>query len=109
MVMLIVSDMKRSVAFYRDALGLTVTHESEPWSELSTDTINIGLHHAGEEPIQPDGSAVLTFYVDDAARVVEELRAKGAQIVRDAEYEEYTGVLAAISDPDGYPIQLIQP
>jgi catechol 2,3-dioxygenase-like lactoylglutathione lyase family enzyme len=108
MVMLIVSDMKRSVAFYRDALGLEVKHESEPWSELSAGTISIGLHHPGDEPIEPEHGAVLMFYVDDAARAVEELRAKGVEIVRDAEREEYGGVLAAIADPDGYPIQLLQ-
>lgn len=108
LVMLIVSDMKRSVAFYRDSLGLTVKHESEPWSELSAGTIDIGLHHGGDEPIDPTGGAVLMFYVDDAGRVIEELRAKGVTILRDAEQEEYGGVLAAIADPDGYPIQLLQ-
>jgi catechol 2,3-dioxygenase-like lactoylglutathione lyase family enzyme len=47
------------------------------------------------------------FYVNDAAAAVGDLRAKGVTIVRDAEREEFAGVLAAIADPDGYPIQLL--
>ena len=45
-----VSDMKRSVSFYRDALGLALRFESPGWTEFATDGATLALH-AGEGPI----------------------------------------------------------
>ena len=39
-----VSDMKRSISFYRDALGLTLRFESPGWSEFATDGATLALH-----------------------------------------------------------------
>jgi hypothetical protein len=36
MVILLVSDLRKMVAFYKDILGMKVKHESEEWIELST-------------------------------------------------------------------------
>ncbi len=47
-----VSDMKRSVAFYRDVLGLALKFESPGWSEFLTDGATLALH-AGEGPAVP--------------------------------------------------------
>jgi catechol 2,3-dioxygenase-like lactoylglutathione lyase family enzyme len=41
-----VSDMDRSIAFYRDALGLPVTHHSHKWTEFGTEGTTIALHLA---------------------------------------------------------------
>ena len=49
-----VSDMKRSVSFYRDALGLTLRFESPGWTEFATDGATLALH-AGEGPISGEG------------------------------------------------------
>ncbi len=43
-VMVIVSDMHRSVAFYRDTLGLRLKFESPGWSEFETGTTTLALH-----------------------------------------------------------------
>ena len=43
-VMIFVSDMKRSVAFYRDVIGLSLKFESPVWSEFATDGATIALH-----------------------------------------------------------------
>ncbi len=42
-----VSDMKRSVSFYRDVLGLPLKFESPGWTEFATDGATLALH-AGE-------------------------------------------------------------
>src|SRR3972149_4176553 len=42
-----VSDMKRSVAFYRDVLGLPLKFESPGWTEFATDGTTLALHKAG--------------------------------------------------------------
>lgn len=39
-----VSDMKRSVAFYRDVLGLPLKFESPGWTEFATDGATLALH-----------------------------------------------------------------
>ena len=41
-----VSDMKRSVAFYRDVVGLPLKFDSPEWSEFSTDGATFALHRA---------------------------------------------------------------
>ena len=51
-----VSDMKRSVSFYRDALGLTLRFESPGWSEFATDGATLALHASegsGRDKIDP--------------------------------------------------------
>ena len=44
-----VSDMKRSVAFYRDVIGLPLKFDSPEWSEFSTEGATLALHRS-EEP-----------------------------------------------------------
>lgn len=41
--MVFVSDMKRSVAFYRDVLGLPLKFESPGWTEFATDGATLAL------------------------------------------------------------------
>ena len=42
-----VSDMKRSVSFYRDVLGLPLKFESPGWTEFATDGATLALHASG--------------------------------------------------------------
>ena len=44
-----VSDMQRSVAFYRDVIGLTLKFESPAWTEFATEGATLALH-ASEHP-----------------------------------------------------------
>lgn len=44
-----VSDMKRSVAFYRDVIGLPLKFESPGWTEFATEGATFALH-ASKEP-----------------------------------------------------------
>ncbi|MEE8526219.1 MAG: VOC family protein [Thermoanaerobaculia bacterium] len=48
-----VSDMARSVAFYRDVLGIPLRFESPEWTEFETDGSTLALHNS-DEPA-PDG------------------------------------------------------
>jgi catechol 2,3-dioxygenase-like lactoylglutathione lyase family enzyme len=43
-VMVFVSDMKRSVSFYRDTMGMPLRFESPGWSELATEGATLALH-----------------------------------------------------------------
>jgi len=50
-----VSDMKRSVSFYRDVLGLPMKFESPDWTEFATKGATLALH-ASDEPAADAGS-----------------------------------------------------
>jgi lactoylglutathione lyase len=46
---IVVSDMKRAVSFYRDVIGLPLKFESPGWTEFATDGATLALH-ASERP-----------------------------------------------------------
>jgi lactoylglutathione lyase len=50
-----VSDMKRSVAFYRDVIGLSLKFDSPEWSEFATDGATLALHRS-DEPVRLEES-----------------------------------------------------
>jgi hypothetical protein len=58
-IMVNVSDMSRSVAFYRDVLGLPLQFQSAGWSEFQTGATTLALHQvpglAGGEGRAPAG------------------------------------------------------
>ena len=54
-VIIFVSDMRRSVSFYRDVLGLPLKFESPGWTEFATKGATLALH-ASEEPVADAGS-----------------------------------------------------
>ena len=49
-----VSDMKRSVAFYRDVIGLPLKFDSPEWSEFATDGATFALHRSEHPPASAD-------------------------------------------------------
>lgn len=53
-VIVFVSDMDRSVAFYRDVVGLPLRFASPGWTEFATDGATLALH-ASEEPNSDTG------------------------------------------------------
>src|SRR6185503_2573689 len=46
-IMITVSDMDRSLAFYRDVLGLALRFASPEWTEFETGTTTLALHGGG--------------------------------------------------------------
>lgn len=106
--MVVVKDMDRSVAFYRDVLGLKVVFHSPGWSTLDAGNVNVGLHSESEHlKVHPTESAQCGFYVDDIQRTVAELKSKGVRVLMPPKKEDF-GWLAVFEDPDGYHFQLCQ-
>jgi lactoylglutathione lyase len=117
-VMVNVSDMGRSVAFYRDILGLRLKFESPGWSEFETGTTTLALHGAtraagGEAATQAGpvaGTCSLGFSVPDLDRTYAELRDRGARFVMPPTEQVEEGIrLAVCIDPDGLPISFAEP
>src|SRR3979490_3405523 len=106
--MVVVSDMTRSVAFYRDILGIPLKFESPDWSEFQTGATTLALHGGG---ITQDASArgngdkyagtcSIGFNVEDVDKTYEELKAKGARFVMPPTQREGKGTkLPAAFDP----------
>ena len=111
-----VSDMGRSVAFYRDVLGVPLRFESPGWSEFETGATTLALHHARPAPAAPGepcgptaGSCTLGFSTNDLDATVAELSARGARFVMPPTDQPGEGIrLAVCVDPDGLAISFAQ-
>jgi lactoylglutathione lyase len=109
-----VSDMSRSVAFYRDVLGLPLKFQSPGWSEFQTGATTLALHlirARGEAPAEPlAGTCSIGFSVENLAATHRELAARGAQFIRAPTEQASEGIrLAVCVDPDGLPIAFAEP
>jgi lactoylglutathione lyase len=51
-VIVFVSDMTRSVSFYRDVLGLPLRFESPGWTEFATEGATLALHASKASPAE---------------------------------------------------------
>jgi lactoylglutathione lyase len=116
-VMVIVSNMARSVKFYRDILGIPLKFESPEWTEFLTGSTTLALHsggtpreHAGGDPEkQYAGTCSIGFNVDNLDKTYDELKAKGVNFVMPPAQRESEGIkLAVCVDPDGLPISFAQ-
>jgi lactoylglutathione lyase len=116
-IMVNVSDMRRSIAFYRDALGLSLKSESPGWSEFQTGETTLALHLAAPPPAAgptPKGPAAGTcsigFSVEDVDRIYAELESRGVRFLMPPTDQRDEGIrLVAAIDPDGLVISFASP
>src|SRR6476620_190090 len=115
--MIVVSDMAKSVEFYRDKLGISLKFESPEWTEFATGTTTLALHGGGVARQYQDtadqsktaGACSIGFNVDDVDKTYEELKAKGVVFVMPPTQREGEGIKLAVGlDPDGLPISFAQ-
>ena len=106
-----VSDMRRSVSFYRDTVGLPLKFESPHWTEFATDGATLALHLA-ESSAPPSA--------DDQGRAgscrpglrVPSLTAFHARMMQHSvpclqePTEAFGSRVAQYADPDGLPISV---
>ena len=130
-----VTDLERSLRFYRDLLGFTWEHqldvEGEPTDTLlrlrgtklhaeylSRDGVRIELlHFASPKPppkreraMHEPGLTHLSFRVTDLDAVVEALRKAGERVLDETiiRFPEWQSAACFILDPDGQLIELVQ-
>jgi predicted enzyme related to lactoylglutathione lyase len=104
-----VSDMKRAVAFYRDALGLTVKETDDDWSEVDANGLLIGLNAREQASEHSDGGAVISFQPeDDLEAEVESMKQSGVEFTGDISDHEW-GRLIPFKDSEGNDLQLYSP
>lgn len=109
-VLLSVTDVERSAAFYRDTLGLKATAEWPPsWYEFEAGKTTIAIGVPPDEAPQPpfNGGTTVALAVADAKSAMEELRAKGVPVLQDVQ-ETPVCFMGLIADPDGNLLWLHQ-
>jgi lactoylglutathione lyase len=114
--MVIVSDMARSIEFYRDKLGVPLKFESPDWTEFQTGATTLALHGGGvpQAGVQGDqskiaGTCSIGFNVDDLEKTFQDLQNKGVRFVMPPTERDGFGIkLAVCIDPDGLPISFAQ-
>ena len=102
-----VSDMQRSVAFYRDVLGIPLRFESPSWTEFATDGATLVLHAAEasaagkEDPHQePAGRCRPGLSVPNLADFHRKMIEKRVPCLQEPT-QVYGAWVAQYADPDG--------
>jgi lactoylglutathione lyase len=117
-VMVNVFEMGRSVAFYRDTLGLPLKFESPGWSEFQTGATTLALHAAAPRAAGEDGAHAgpaagtcsIGFSVENLDATYAELQSRGVRFVMTPTDQANEGIrLAVCLDPDGLAISFAEP
>ncbi len=96
---LMVQEMDRARAFYRDVLGLREVLHTPLWSELAHGDAIVALHAGGGEGYRGTG---LSFQVEDIQAACDAAVAGGATLRRGPEHRPGDPVkLAELADPEG--------
>ena len=110
-----VSDMTRSVAFYRNVLGLEIQSDNPYFTGFEVGWLRFGLHLAdGDIPEVPrdehgaHAGATVTFRVDDRDAAVARMKERDVKFLAET-IDEPWGKLAVFTDPDGNVLKLMQP
>ncbi len=112
-VIVFVSDMDRSVAFYRDVLGFSLKHQSHKWTEFGTGETTLALHladaadhaHAHSHATSPAGHCQIGLTVANINDFHVEMVGKGVKCIQPPKKEVF-GSLAIYADPDGLPFSV---
>jgi catechol 2,3-dioxygenase-like lactoylglutathione lyase family enzyme len=109
-IMLSVREMERSLAFYRDTLGLPVKFASEGFAFLDGGGVTLALRR---DPKLPDpGEGVRTevvFEVADVQAAYDALRARGVAFQREPRVVTGDQHAADFRDPDGHVLSIFGP
>jgi catechol 2,3-dioxygenase-like lactoylglutathione lyase family enzyme len=108
-----VSNLERSIAWYRDGLGFTEIYRMPEygWCELRSPIPNVSVGLQQVDTGFGEGGATLSFTVADVAEARRHLESLGARFKGDTVViPGDNGVkLANFLDPDGNPLTLAQP
>jgi len=113
---IVVSDLKRSIEFYRDVLGVPLKYEADDWAEFATLGTRLALK-AGVPPVaaipekNDDGMPIagrvgIAFEVKNLDQVYRDLSARGVRFTQAPTEDGPAGRMAMLLDPDGLEIAL---
>jgi len=113
-----VRDLERSIAFYRDVLGLEEAGRSVSGrgnhlifmrDAASGHEVELCLQPGADDFAFPEDIFHVAFEVSDLRQVGRDLEARGIPFTDGPHYSPDGSALAFIDDPDGYELELLQP
>ena len=119
--MLRVGDLRRSITFYTDVMGMTLLRTTDRpeqqyslafvgyGDEGSNSVIELTYNYGVDRYELGTAFGHLAIEVPDVAAACERIRAAGGKVTREAgPVKGGKTVIAFVEDPDGYKIELIQ-
>jgi len=120
--MIRVGNLKKSIAFYTDVMGMKLLRQKEhPDGEFTLAFVGYGdesehtvielTYNWGVSEYElGNGFGHLAIQVDDVYQATEQIRQQGGRILREAgPMNAGTTIIAFVEDPDGYQIELLGP
>jgi len=106
-IILLVSDMDKSMKFYRDVLELPVKNTSSEWVEFFSSGTVLALHPSKGKSRTKNSGVLVGFMVSNLEQVAKSLKDKNVEFFKEPKEESF-GKHAIISDPDGHLISIAE-
>ena len=119
--MLRVGDLQRSITFYTDVMGMRLLRSTDrPDQKYSmafvgydtedkTAVLELTYNYGTDKYEMGGAFGHVALAVDDCYKACEKIKAAGGNVTREAgPVKGGTTVIAFVTDPDGYKIELIQ-
>jgi lactoylglutathione lyase len=110
-VIIAVSNLERSLAFYHEIIGLPIKQKRENWVELAKEGATVILHPASTSintGTSIENGIVIGLIVGDIESAVQELKSKNVSVYRDI-VSHKAGKNCIVLDPDRYMVSLFEP
>ena len=106
-LILLVSDMDKSIKFYRDVLELPIKNTSSEWVEFFSSGTVLALHPSKSKSRTKNSGVLVGFMVGDLEPVAKKLKDKKVEFFKEPKEESF-GKHAIIADPDGHLISIAE-
>ena len=106
-IILLVSDMDKSIKFYRDVLELPVKNTSPEWVEFFSSGTVLALHPAKGKTRTKNSGVLVGFMVSNLESVAKKLKEKNVEFFKEPRDESF-GKHAIIADPDGHLVSIAE-
>jgi lactoylglutathione lyase len=113
-VILYVSDLDVSIAFYRDVLGLPYRFTDAGYAEFGTEGTRFALYERRRaewltgRTVTPGPAAEIVLLVDDVDAHASRLASHGAMILSGPADRPWGHRTIHVADPDGFVVELAQ-
>ena len=106
-VISLVSDMDKSIKFYRDVLELPIKNTSSEWVEFFSSGTVLALHPSKSKSRTKNSGVLVGFMVSNLETVAKKLKDKKVEFFKEPKEESF-GKHAILADPDGHLISIAE-
>jgi lactoylglutathione lyase len=113
-VIVYVSDLAVSVAFYREVAGLEHRFTDAGYAEFGTGETRLALYERRRaewltgQAVQPGPAAEIVLVVEDVDAVAAGLRARGVALLSEPADRPWGHRTAHVADPDGFVVEFAE-